>query len=257
MRRLLVPGLFLALLLATAQCGPTTGVGDTWLRPADDMVMVYLPAGEFEMGSTEDFTEQPVHTVALDAFWIDKYEVTNAQYARCVADGECEKSRYADDSEFNGDNHPVVGVAWHDAAAYCEWAGARLPTEAEWEYAARGPEGHIYPWGDDDPTCDLAEYTGCSGHAVPVGSLPDGASWCDALDLAGNVVEWVADRWGEYAAGRQVNPTGPPSGQNRVLRGGGWLVGRPDLLRGASRELALYPGGSANDIGFRCAKGSE
>jgi formylglycine-generating enzyme required for sulfatase activity/serine/threonine protein kinase len=231
------------------------GVGETWRRPADDAVMVYVPGGEFEMGSTRRDDEQPVHTVALDAFWIDKYEVTNAQYARCVADGDCEESRYADDADFNGDDYPVVGVDWYNAAAYCEWAGARLPTEAEWEYAARGPEGHTYPWGDGDPTCDLAQYGDCSGRTVPVGSLPDGASWCAALDLAGSVWEWVADWYGDYPSGRQVNPTGPPSGEYKVLRGGSWYDD-PGGVRGANRNWS-GPGGTSSSLGFRCARGSH
>jgi formylglycine-generating enzyme required for sulfatase activity len=225
--------------------------------------MVYVPAGEFEMGSTEaQFQEaveqcvdagnerddcegwlgdeKPAHTVSLDGFWIDKYEVTNAQFAaflneegnqeeggvtwleldsdHCLIEesgGEFQpKSGYAD--------HPVVDVSWYGAKAYAEWVGGRLPTEAEWEYAARGPEGRIYPWGDEEPTCDLAQYVGCSGDTVPVDSLPNGASWCGALNMAGNVWEWVADWYdGDYYARSPLeNPGGPEDGGYRVFRGG-------------------------------------
>jgi len=117
-------------------------------------------------------------------------------------------------------DHPVVCVDWYQAAAYCEWAGGRLPTEAEWEYAARGPQGDKYPWGDDEPTCELAQFSACSGATVPVGSFPDGASWCEALDMAGNVWEWVSDRYGAYPSAAQTNPIGPETGDYRVLRGG-------------------------------------
>jgi formylglycine-generating enzyme required for sulfatase activity len=238
--------------------------------------MVYVPAGEFEMGSTDAEVddamqlcdeyhggcdrgwfedEQPAHAVELDGFWIDQTEVTNAQYALCVADGDCEESGYADDGDYNGDDYPVVGVDWYNAAAYCQWAGARLPTEAEWEYAARGPQGHTFPWGKDAPTCQLAQCGACSGRTVPVGSLPDGASWCEALDMAGNVWEWVADWYGDYPSGRQVNPTGPSSGADRVLRGGSW-VWNPNYVRGAHRREGT-PGYGHSDRGFRCARGSQ
>ena len=200
-------------------------LGDTWTRLADGMVMVYVPAGEFRMGSEDGYDdEKPVHTVALDGFWIDRTEVTNAQYTRCVAAGTCRASYYADDSRFNGATQPVVGVFWDDAAAYAAWVGGRLPTEAEWEYAARGTEGRVYPWGntwdcakgnfDTDCGSDIYEST------APVGSFPAGASWVGALDMAGNVWEWVADWYGPYPSGKQVNPTGPASGDYRVLRGG-------------------------------------
>ena len=251
-----------------------SSLGDTWTRPTDGMVMVYVPAGEFEMGSTEgDSDEQPVHTVALDGFWMDQTGVTNAQFAAFLnergnqtegsatwlelEDEDCLIERVS--GEFRSRNgyveHPVIEVSWYGAAAYCEWVGGRLPTEAEWEYAARGPDGHIYPWGNDAPTCERAHFGECSGRTVPVGSLPAGASWCNALDMAGNVWEWVADWYGEYASGRQVNPTGPSSGAYRVLRGGSWDI-VPNLVRGANRGR-LLPDATNNDGGFRCARGSQ
>jgi formylglycine-generating enzyme required for sulfatase activity/tRNA A-37 threonylcarbamoyl transferase component Bud32 len=257
---------------------------DTWTRPADGMVMVYVPGSTFEMGSTEgDDDERSVHDVTLDGFWLNQTEVTNAQFAAFlndkgnqkdggapllhiggvswldIEDEDClieqiggefrPKSGYAD--------HPVVEVSWYGANAYCEWVGARLPTEAEWEYAARGPEGNIYPWGNEDPTCDLAQYSDCSGQTVPVGSFPDGASWCDALDMAGNVWEWVADWYDEdyYDRSPSENPTGPTSGDLRVLRGGSW-ISDPDDVRGANRNW-YGPDGTNNYNGFRCARGSD
>jgi formylglycine-generating enzyme required for sulfatase activity/tRNA A-37 threonylcarbamoyl transferase component Bud32 len=251
-------------------------LGDTWTRPADGMVMVYVPAGEFEMGSTEgDANEQPVHTVLLDGFWIDRTEVTNAQYLRCVEAGGCspppESSSATRDSYYGNstyDNYPVTKVHWHLAADYCAWAGARLPTEAQWEYAARGPEGRVFPWGDEfdgtrlnycDANCprEYADETVDDGYAAdtaPVGSYPGGASWCGALDMAGNVWEWVADSYGDYPSGRQVNPTGPSSGEVLVLRGGSWFNAqfnarcafRFDLLNQRSPTM-----------GIRCARGSR
>jgi formylglycine-generating enzyme required for sulfatase activity len=156
--------------------------------------MAFVPGGTFQMGSEEEDAlanddEFPRHSVTLDSFWIDQTEVTNAQYALCVAEGECEESAYADDSRYNGDDYPVVGVSWYDANDYCTWADARLPTEAEWEYAARGEEGYIYPWGNDAPTCEFAQFYGCPKDTIPVGSLTDGASWVGAMDMAGNAWE--------------------------------------------------------------------
>jgi serine/threonine-protein kinase len=235
------------------------------------MLMLYVPEGEFEMGSDDgDYDEQPVHTVVLDGFWIDRTEVTNAQYTLCVADKKCDRSSYADDPDYNGDDHPVVGVLWSDAVAYCEWAGGRLPTEAEWEHAARGPEGRTYPWGDgfdcscgnfDDET-EIDDYVvpggeGCDGYArtAPVGSFEEGSSWCGALDMAGNVWVWLADWYGDYDSGRQVNPTGPSSGQYPVLRGGSWINHEP-RVRSTSRYRA-QPNTRSNTIGFRCARDSQ
>lgn len=220
-------------------------LGDTWIRPADNAEMVYVPAGTFEMGSSEDDSnayddEKPQHTVTLDTFWIDKHEVTNAQYAAFLnEEGNQEEGGttwlelerdYCLIEEVDGQfqpkegyaNHPVVEVSWYGARAYAEWVGGRLPTEAEWEYAARGPEGNIYPWGDQEPTCQLAQFYGCDGDTITVGSLPDGASWAGALDMDGNVWEWVGDWYGEdyYSRSPDENPTGPDSGDFRVGRGG-------------------------------------
>jgi len=241
-----------------------SSLGDTWTRPADGMVMVYVPAGEFQMGSEDgDNDEKPVHTVALDGFWLDRTEVTNAQYSQCVTADKCDPSGYAGDSRFNGMDYPVMGVSWHDAVAYCEWAGSRLPTEAEWEYAARGPEELRYPWGntfdgtrlnfcDKNCTYDWADKSVNDGYELtaPVGSYPTGASWVGALDLAGNVWEWVADWYGGYLSGRQVNPTGPQSGDYRVLRGGSWS-NIEDNTRGANRSRNT-PTNADNNDGFRC-----
>ena len=230
---------------------PDPTLGSVRERPQDKVKMVYVPPGTFPMGSTDgDGDEQPVHDVTLDGFWIDETEVTNAHYAQCVEAGECEASFY-EDSAYNGDNLPVVGVFWNDADAYCNWAGGQLPTEAQWEYAARGPDGNTYPWGEEVPTCDLAQYGDCDGQTVPTGSYPEGASWAGALDMAGNVWEWVSDWYDSdaYASAVAENPTGPESGDTKVLRGGSW-IGKSINLRGANRgddDSVWY-----DDIGFRC-----
>jgi formylglycine-generating enzyme required for sulfatase activity len=262
------------------------------------MEMVYVPAGEFRMGSNtaaveygirvcetygffcdrkyfED--EQPAHPVVLDGFWLDKYEVTNVQYQHCVEAGACQAPDSCEWGQLTyGDptktDHPVNCMLWYWASDYCDWAGGRLPTEAEWEYAARGPEGLRYPWGSqiDNTRLNLCD-TNCQEdwkaadiddgfeRMAPVGSFPAGASWCGAHDLAGNVSEWVADWYlPSYPTFRlEVNPTGPElnSGQHRVLRGGSWS-NSPDSSRGANRHFH-HPFGAGGDIGFRCAKDGE
>jgi len=252
------------------------GLGDTWTRPADGMVMVYVPAGEFEMGSTEgESDEQPVHIVALDGFWIDRTEVTNAQYERCVADGHCSlpgwRISHTRDLYYGNNtyaDYPVIYVRWTQAINYCAWAGARLLTEAEWEYAARGPQEFIYPWGAEfdgtrlnycDANCefDWADKTVDDGYAdtAPVGSYPGGASWCGALDMAGNVWEWVADWYGDYPSGVQTNPLGPATGDHKVLRGASWN----DDSSGVYCAVRLKHGTvyGSDHVGFRCARSSE
>jgi len=215
-----------------------------------------------------------VHTVALDGFWIDRAEVTNTQYQQCVESGACdppaESGSYTRDSYYGNNayaDYPVIWVNWQQAVDYCEWAGARLPTEAEWEYAARGPEGRVFPWGDQfdgmrlnycDANCKFgwADDAVDDGYAdtAPVGSHPSGASWCEALDMAGNVYEWVADWYDSnyYVSSPSRNPTGPSSGEYRGLRGSSWFCD-PRYAHGGFRSW-YTPVASSADRGFRCAR---
>lgn len=231
----------------------------TRITGKDGVPMVLIPAGEFQMGSNDGRdSEKPVHTVYLDAFYMDVYEVTNAQYRKFTnATGhKAPKLKYYwNDSRINSPDQPVVGVSWHDAKAYCDWAGKRLPTEAEWEKAARGGlVGKKYPWGDNI-THDDANYddTYTDGedrweYSAPVGSFaPNGYG---LYDMAGNVREWCADWFDYYSSSPGRNPTGPSSRTRRVLRGGSW-VNQTDFLRVAYRFL-YTPTGTEAGIGFRC-----
>jgi formylglycine-generating enzyme required for sulfatase activity len=152
------------------------------------------------------------------------------------------------------DEHPVIEVSWYGARAYCEWSGGRLPTEAEWEYAARGPDSPIYPWGNQSPTCDLANYLGCVGAPTEVGSYMDGASWVGALDMSGNVWEWVNDGYdsGFYVNAPTENPAVIETGSNRVLRGGAWDCSG-QCVRAADR-FDDEPASHNSYVGFRCAQ---
>ena len=249
---------------------PGASLGSAWSRAIDGAVMVYVPAGEFEMGSTKgDFDELPVHTVTLDGFWIDMFEVTNAQFAAFLNEvgNQTEGNHtwlalYSDDSliqEIDGKfqpksgyaNHPVVEVSWYGARAYAEWVGGRLPTEAEWEYAARGPESSVYPWGAWEPTCQLVQFADCSEDTIPVGRWLNGASWVGAMDMAGNVAEWVADWYAKdfYRSSPRENPTGPTSTEFRVLRGGSFeSIARNLRCAFRDKNYAYY---RSNSVGFR------
>ncbi len=234
---------------------PEGDIGSTWVRPVDGMVMVYVPKGVFTMGSSlGDADEQPVHEVYVDAFWLDQNEVTNTMYSRF--------------SPSRSGRQPVSNVSWEQAAAYCAWAGSRLPTEAEWEKAARGSEERTYPWGNQSPTGDLANFADLKSrlsweditvddgyeNVAPVGSYPAGASLYGALDMAGNVAEWVNDWYDEtyYGTTPLTNPPGPAEGDFRVLRGGSWYSTAASI-RSADRSWYI-PEGSTDYVGFRCAK---
>jgi formylglycine-generating enzyme required for sulfatase activity len=208
--------------------------------------------------------EAPPHTVTLDSFYIDLYEVTNARYDACVRDQACNQPMDLSSATRPGyygvstyDDFPVIHVSWEMAKDYCEWRGARLPSEAEWEKAARGSTEGIYPWGMDID-CSLANYWGeeenCVGDTTAVGSYPQGASPYGALDMAGNVWEWVMDWYdpGYYAVSPPENPPGPDLGQHRVVRGGSWSGGALQL-RVTTRGRDL-PAGTYNYVGFRCVR---
>ena len=233
--------------------------GKPWERPGSQVgqeiagphggKLVWVPGGRFRMGSNDGGSnEQPVREVELDGFWIGKTEVTVGQW-RSVMGSVPLGNTY-------GDSHPVVSVSWSECQQFCTKIGLSLPTEAQWEYAACGPESRRYPWGNewDKSKCCNSDNTGKDGRTFPVGSLGQDASWCGALDMAGNVWEWCADWYQEdyYKSAPSRNPTGPTSGRYRVLRGGSWLYANPWDFRCACRGWDGYgPGYRKHHGGFR------
>jgi sulfatase modifying factor 1 len=238
--------------------GGSAASGFTCTATAEPSALVDVPAGEFAMGCNEatdsacDSDEKPQHTVSLSAFAIDRTEVSQAQFTACVLDGACEPPLCDWDCEKQ--DYPAGCVSSSHALAYCSWAKRRLPTEAEWEKAARGDEGAIFPWGDAAPDCSLANKAGCDDAARPVGSLADGASPYGALDMAGNVVEMVADWYDEayYAASPASDPPGPASGTRYVGRGGGYKSDTK-YLRASKRDWYDVTD-QAPSLGFRCVR---
>jgi formylglycine-generating enzyme required for sulfatase activity len=259
--------------------------------------MVSVPGGTFSMGSAAgegDDRERPRTRVTLDPYCIDRTEVTVGMYQQCVQSGPCapapptvqarffRRADIASWSQFcNAERndrleHPINCVDWEQADAYCRWSGGRLPTEAEWEYAARGSDGRRYPWGNARPgptrlnalggeglpgfaalglTFQQKMYDGDDGWlaTAPVGSYPSGATRSGVVDLAGNVSEWTSDWYGPYAGRAASNPQGASPSELRVTRGGGWFDDEVDTVRGASRS-AIAPGDRHHDLGFRCAR---
>lgn len=231
--------------------------------------MVYVPSGAFVMGSTEGrLDEAPSHQVEVAAFYIDRYEVTVAEYAAFLtARGSlwCDKAPCADvrsdnpqshllsvgngyQAEPGFERHPVTWVSWYGAAAYCRWQGKRLPTEAEWEKAARGTDGRRYPWGNTYEE-GRANAGGVYTDTLPVGSFPAGASPYGALDMAGNVWEWVADAYAPYPGSTYTSPF---FGKYKVVRGGSWNHPVEDA-RTTARDIA-HPARRLRVVGFRCAR---
>ncbi len=248
---------------------PTPAALTAEITDAKGVVMRLVPAGSFIMGSNDGMPdEKPPHTVSLPAFYMDRYEVTNALYKVCVDAGMCQIPANTSDGVHSGaygtynnrqfDNNPVIWVDWNRANAYCQWRGARLPTEAEWEKAARSTDGRIYPWGEgiDSALANYGgnapdKYAGVFGKTVAVGSYPGGVSPYGIEDMAGNVWEWVADWYDVYPGGDASVNEAFGKQTYRVLRGGGWSDD-PSLLRATFRG-GNTPDTAVNYIGFRCA----
>ncbi len=239
---------------------PTLGIDSERTSPSDGLEMLYVPAGPFLMGSAGGYPdEQPEHTVDLSAFWIDRTEVTNGAYGLCVQAGACKppsrKSSNGIDNYFGNPDYaafPVIFVSWTAADTYCAWMGGRLPPEAEWEKAARGTDGRVYPWGDAPPDATRANFGDNKWDVVAVGQYPAGASPYGLLDMAGNVWEWTGDWYGldYYKQSPASNPSGPDTGTRRVLRGGSWNFDTPGLR--TTYRLSKAPDFVYADTGFRC-----
>jgi len=225
--------------------------GEVRMNPRDNAAYVFVPGGEFIMGSTIEPDEMPEHLVDVDDFWIGQTEVTNAQYVQCVEAGACTPPRNTTWNEPARANHPVTHVDWSQARAYALWVGGRLPTEAEWEKAARGADGRTFPWTDEITDDQRLNFQFSEGDTVPVGRYPAGASAYGALDMAGNVEEWVADWYAPdyYAQAPQRNPLGPGSGIFRGVRGGSFHSNRGDV-RASARGRAL-PNTAFDSVGLR------
>ena len=259
-----------AAAAATTTKTPTPTISPTplpkFITDAKGVHLALVPAGPFQMGSSAYANdEKPIHTVTLSAFYMDQYEVTNAQYQKCVDAGGCNapeikksftRSRYYNDIQFA--DYPVIYVSWNQARTYCEWRGGRLPSEAEWEKAARGGlEGKRYPWGDESPVCTPGAVNGAQfgdcilRDTVSVGSFsPNGYG---LYDMAGNVWEWVND-WYQvdyYSISPASDPPGPYSGVVKTLRGGGWYLDK--LYNRVASRITDAPDYQTDTIGFRCA----
>lgn len=277
---------------------PGKDIGDVCINPKDGAEMVWVPAGEFDMGTGQSEIEaflkehldwkakwfddeKPRHKVYLDGYWIYKHEVTVAQYRKFCKETGREMPREPKWGWHN--SHPIVNVSWEDASAYAKWAGCRLPTEAEWEKAARGIDGRLYPWGNEWPPSKrvgnfadeslkresphqnvIEGYDDGNAYTSPVGSFPAGVSPYGCLDMAGNVWEWCSDWYdSEYYNNMPMkNPKGPNkredvmtgtinTGPFRVLRGGSWWNCYPELLRTANRNWCL-PELRDSNFGFLC-----
>ncbi len=235
--------------------------------------MILIPAGEFTMGNPRgegNSDEWPAHNVYLDDFYIDRYEVTNREFADFlnsatysdnwinIKDKRCLIEKKGDFyvPKYGCENHPAIGISWYGASSYAAWAGKRLPTEAEWEKAARGTDRRVFPWGSEWDSLKCAN--SCPGGIkmlMPGGSFPEGASYYGVMDMAGNVWEWCSDwyDWNYYKKSPAENPAGPVEGNSKVIRGGSWFYSSPSDFR-CSRRAGKALTCKLINIGFRCAK---
>ena len=233
----------------------------------DDADMVFIPAGEFTMGD-KDFTTAKPHTVTLDGYYIYLTPVTVAQYLKfCDETGHSKPTAPSFNPNWSKRDHPIVDVSYNDALAYCAWAGVKLPTEAQWEKAARGTDGRQFPWGDAFDTSKLwasKSKVGDAGGTTPVGSFPSGASPFGVLDMAGNVLQWCSDWYDKdfyssrIATERNAENQSVGDKQNHVLRGGSWFYNGPNYFRSAFRyndDYSFVPDYRYNSFGFRCVSG--
>ncbi len=241
----------LPTLVPVTLAGPQSGSAMKWV---DGSTLIYVPAGDFTMG---DGINAFAHNVTLDGYWIQQTKVTNRMYEQCVKVGACS----APSQELGGlgfsnpqfGNHPVVGVNWDQAQAYCAWTQGSLPTEAQWEKAARGTNENIYPWGNNDPTCNLLNFGNCYESTSGVDAfMATGASPYGLLDMAGNAFEWASDWYAEnyYSTSPPANPPGPESGQYRVIRGSSFETDESQIASAIRRFNE--PGDNERDTGFRC-----
>ena len=265
--------LAVAAELSASQNGQQAAVET--VKGKDGALMILIPAGPFTMGSNDGLpAERPEHSVTLDAYFIDRYEVSLQLYGRFLQEAQHDAPSTWDDEAANtvGDR-PAVGMVWADAAAYCSWAGKRLPTEAEWEKAARGTDGRRYPWGHMQPFVDIANYNrgvwvseaitlasvsgGVEGMSVRHGLKDGGRSPYGLHHMAGNAAEWVNDWYDReyYSKSPEKNPTGPDKGEKKVLRGGSW-ADLPIGLR-VSARMSAEPDFQDRTIGFRCAMDNQ
>jgi iron(II)-dependent oxidoreductase len=231
-------------IIATLEASPH-------MQEANGVMMIYVPGGCFMMGSNESKKfDAPAHEVCVSPFWISRNEITFGQYRECVKWEVCEPLVGIPNSEDPAyDDYPAVGMTWHQAYDYARWLGGNLPTEAQWEYAARGPMNWSYPWGETEPTCNHINMEDCVKDTVAVGSYIGGASWVGAMDMAGNAREWVGDWFEEYSDKTLIDPTGPLEGTTKVMRGGSWKDGGRSAL--TYYRLWAAPDTVMNHVGFR------
>ncbi len=263
-------------ILCLGAAEPQSSKGGQVLSPAvgrggDGAPMILIPAGPFIMGSNDGLpNERPEHTVTLDSYYVDQYEVTLSLYRKFLESTKQESPpTWDDEAAMTVGDRPATGMKWQSASTYCQWAGKRLPTEAEWEKAARGTDGRRYPWGDMQPFVDIANYnrgmwvneaitlvavtSGLEGMSVRHGLKEGGKSPFGLFHMAGNAAEWVADWYGRdyYQRTPEKNPPGPGLGEKRVIRGGSW-ADLPAALRVTAR-FSAEADYEDRTIGFRCA----